>query len=128
MKCYHNIKQYRKKLKPEKGAKKSTVIQAKPRKKTIAKSEKKSTKTDAVTNLISEDVLTSDHSVAKTGHMTPEEVERHLESRRFAVVTFLVVLSINLKLLAEHNKASWSFPSLPIRLQQLFLPRCLATT
>ena len=52
-----------------------------PRRKPQNKLEKKpSVKTDAVSNLIMEDSISKQQ--AKTGHMTPEEVERHLESRR----------------------------------------------
>lgn len=38
-----------------------------------------SAKADSIHNLIVEDSLVSKHLA---GHMTPEEVERHLESRR----------------------------------------------
>ena len=40
---------------------------------------KSSAKLDAIHNLVVEDSLVSKHLA---GHMTPEEVERHLESRR----------------------------------------------
>jgi hypothetical protein len=61
--------------------KKSPGMVTKPKKKPVSKQEKKAaTKTDTVSNLIAEDSLVSKHLA---GHMTPEEVERHLESRRW---------------------------------------------
>ena len=61
--------------------KKSPGMATKPKKKPVSKQEKKAaTKTDTVSNLIAEDSLVSKHLA---GHMTPEEVERHLESRRW---------------------------------------------
>ena len=60
--------------------KKSSGMATKPKKTPVSKQEKKAaTKTDTVSNLIAEDSLVSKHLA---GHMTPEEVERHLESRR----------------------------------------------
>ena len=62
---------------------KSEAKPAKPRRKPQNKLEKKaSIKPDAVSNLIAEEAMTSNKQNVKTGHMTPEEVERHLESRR----------------------------------------------
>ena len=55
----------------------------KPRRKPQNKADKKSSlKPDAIANLIAEEALPSNKPNIKTGHMTPEEVERHLESRR----------------------------------------------
>jgi hypothetical protein len=59
--------------------KKSPGMVTKPKKKPVKQEKKAATKTDTVSNLIAEDSLVSKHLA---GHMTPEEVERHLESRR----------------------------------------------
>lgn len=77
---------FRKKLKTERVAKKSPGIPSKPRRKAPNKLEKKSTvKSETVTNLLAEEAMISkQEQSAKTGHMTPEEVVRHLESRRSA--------------------------------------------
>nr|CAG4650672.1 EOG090X0LZH [Sida crystallina] len=71
----------KKKLKMTSTTKKTAGTVNKPKKKPISKQEKtkQNMKVDAVANLIAEESVVSKHLA---GHMTPEEVERHLESRR----------------------------------------------
>jgi len=56
-----------------------TITKTKKKPQNKLDKNKLSTKADAIHNLIVEDSLVSKHLA---GHMTPEEVERHLESRR----------------------------------------------
>ena len=76
---------FRKKIKAERGTKKTPGIPSKPRRKPPNKTDKKSNaKPETVASLLIEDSLSSKQEVTnKTGHMTPEEVVRHLESRRY---------------------------------------------
>ncbi len=73
-------------MKTERVTKKTPGIPSKPRRKPPNKLDKKnSAKLDTVANLLMEDSISSKQEmVSKTGHMTPEEVVRHLESRRHA--------------------------------------------
>jgi len=76
-------------VKPSEKKKRMKITTTKKNPGTITKTKKKpqnkldknklSAKADAIHNLIAEDSLVSKHLA---GHMTPEEVERHLESRR----------------------------------------------
>nr|CAG4638886.1 EOG090X0LZH [Cyclestheria hislopi] len=61
--------------------KKGTGIISKPKKKSTNKPEKvkQVVKMDSVAGLVAEEAQSAKHLA---GHMTPEEVERHLESRR----------------------------------------------
>jgi len=56
-----------------------TITKTKKKPQNKLDKNKLSAKADAIHNLIAEDSLVSKHLA---GHMTPEEVERHLESRR----------------------------------------------
>nr|CAG4649034.1 EOG090X0LZH [Polyphemus pediculus] len=71
----------KKRLKTTNTKSKSSSSLSKPKKKTQNKQEKSKleVKSDIVRNVVAEDSLVSKHLA---GHMTPEEVERHLESRR----------------------------------------------
>jgi hypothetical protein len=79
-------------MKTERGTKKTPGIPSKPRRKPPSKIEKKnSVKPETVASLLMEDSLSSKQEVTnKTGHMTPEEVVRHLESRRYLQTTLLI--------------------------------------
>ena len=57
-----------------------TITKTKKKPQNKLDKNKLSAKADAIHNLIAEDSLVSKHLA---GHMTPEEVERHLESRRY---------------------------------------------
>lgn len=104
----------RKKIKTERGTKKNPGIPSKPRRKPPNKLEKKNNvKPDAVTNLMMEDSLSSkQEATSKTGHMTPEEVVRHLESRRYMVhvkiATWWTLLS-NMFYRAQQSQLEFSF-------------------
>nr|CAG4651524.1 EOG090X0LZH [Simocephalus serrulatus]SVE94658.1 EOG090X0LZH [Simocephalus serrulatus] len=84
VKMQHKNSDRKKKMKTERGTKKPPGIPSKPRRKPPNKLDKKSSaKPDTVANLMMEDSSSSKQEVTtKTGHMTPEEVVRHLESRR----------------------------------------------
>lgn len=72
-------------MKTERGTKKTPGIPSKPRRKPPSKIDKKNNvKPETVASMLMEDSLSSKQEVTnKTGHMTPEEVVRHLESRRY---------------------------------------------
>nr|CAG4637542.1 EOG090X0LZH [Ceriodaphnia reticulata]SVE73348.1 EOG090X0LZH [Ceriodaphnia reticulata] len=81
MKLQHKSSDRKKKMKTERGTKKTPGIPSKPRRKPPNKLDKKnSAKPDTVANLLMEDSLSSNKQevASKTGHMTPEEVWRML--------------------------------------------------
>nr|SVE75547.1 EOG090X0LZH [Daphnia dolichocephala] len=84
VKMQHKNSDRKKKLKTERGNKKTPGIPSKPRRKPPSKLDKKnSVKPETVASLQMEESLSSKQEVTtKTGHMTAEEVVRHLESRR----------------------------------------------
>ncbi len=78
----------------------------KPRRKPPSKADKKpAAKNDAVSNLIAED----SKQQLKTGHMTPEEVERHLESRRCDIYMFLNELELNVEIFFRAQQSQLEF-------------------
>nr|CAG4642238.1 EOG090X0LZH [Eurycercus lamellatus] len=93
MKMQHKTDR-KKKLKTDRNTKnnnsKTSGMVSKPRRKPQNKLEKKPTtnKPDGVSTVIMEDSLPAKQPQVKTGHMTPEEVERHLESRRAQQLEF----------------------------------------